>query len=248
MIMENIVTYKKEARILLVEDDYDTQVMLHKTLNRVYNNITVTKNGEEALNILRDFYLKGKSFDLVISDINMPIMDGVDLLKNVRHIDELLSFIFLTAQIDVELLLDVVKYDINNYITKPFRVDELLESIDKTLNKNFKKSFLVGKKDTLLLDNDFEWNIQEKTLYHHEEPIKLTRKEIQFIDILCNNINRVANIDDIIYYIWNEVSEFESASANLKNLISRLRIKLPNLNIENVYGLGYKLRTKNARD
>lgn len=246
--MENITTYKRNARILLVEDDTDTQVKLLKILSRVYDNIILAKNGDDALMILRDFYLRGKPFNLVVSDINMPIMDGVELLKNVRFIDELLPFIFLTAQLDVNQLLKVVKWDINDYILKPFEVNELLDSIEKTLNKNFKKSFLIGEKNSILLENDFEWNIQEKALYFAGSSLKLTKKEIQFVDVLCKNINRVVNTDDIICSIWEEITDFESATANLKNLISRLRVKIPKLNIENMYGFGYKLRMSDGRN
>jgi len=245
--MENIVNYKKNARILLVEDEYDTQVKLLKILNRIYNNIIVAKNGDDALMIIRDFYLRGKSFDLVISDINMPIMDGVDLLKNVRHIDELLPFIFLTAQLDVKQLLDVVKLDINDYILKPIDMEPLLHSIEKTLNKSYKKSFLIGEKNSILLENDYEWDIQDKVLHKDNNTIKLTKKELLLIDILCKNINRVVNSDDIINSIWDDIKDLESAVANLKNLISRLRVKIPDLNVENMYGFGYKLRMKDGR-
>jgi DNA-binding response OmpR family regulator len=245
--MENIVSYKKNARILLVEDEEVTQVKLLKILNRVYDNIVVAKNGDDALTIIRDFYLRGKAFDLVISDINMPVMDGVDLLKNVRHIDELLPFIFLTAQLDVKQLLDVVKLDINDYILKPIDVDPLLQSIEKTLNKSFKKSFLIGEKSSIMLENNFEWDIQDKILYKDNITVKLTKKELQLVDILCKNINRVVNTDDIINSIWDDIKDIESAVANLKNLISRLRVKIPDLNIENMYGFGYKLRMKDGR-
>jgi DNA-binding response OmpR family regulator len=245
--MENIVSYKKNARILLVEDEEVTQVKLLKILNRVYDNIVVAKNGDDALTIIRDFYLRGKAFDLVISDINMPVMDGVDLLKNVRHIDELLPFIFLTAQLDVKQLLDVVKLDINDYILKPIDVDPLLQSIEKTLNKSFKKSFLIGEKSSIMLENNFEWDIQDKILYKDNITVKLTKKELQLVDILCKNINRVVNTDDIINSIWDDIKDIESAVANLKNLISRLRVKIPDLNIENMYGFGYKLRIKDGR-
>lgn len=246
--MENITTYKRNVRILLVEDEQDTQIKLLKILSRVYDNIIVAKNGSDALMILRDFYLRGKPFNLVISDINMPIMDGIELLKNVRFIDELLPFIFLTAQLEVNQLLNVVKWDINDYILKPFDVSELLGSIEKTLNKNFKKSFLIGEKNSILLENSLEWNIQERALYKDGNSVKLTKKEIQFIDVLCKNINRVVNTDDIICAIWEEITDFESATANLKNLISRLRIKIPKLNIENMYGFGYKLRMSDGRN
>jgi DNA-binding response OmpR family regulator len=98
-----------------------------------------------------------------------------------------------------------------------------------------------------MLENNFEWDIQDKILYKDNITVKLTKKELQLVDILCKNINRVVNTDDIINSIWDDIKDIESAVANLKNLISRLRVKIPDLNIENMYGFGYKLRIKDGR-
>lgn len=243
--MENFKDYEKNIRILLVEDDYHTQVKLVKILNRVYNDIVVAKNGDEALTIFRAYHLQNKSFDLIISDINMPIMDGINLLENVRHIDELLPFIFVTAQVDLDTLLKVVKLDIDDYITKPIDVTNLLQSIDKTIKKSFKRKFFASEKEKVYLNNELYWDPVEKSIYIKEHQIKLTKKEIIFLDILCSRINQVVSTDDIIYTLWEDSIDIETNTANLKNLISRIRIKIPNLNIENVYGLGYKLRMQN---
>ncbi|WP_321311750.1 response regulator transcription factor [Halarcobacter sp.] len=240
--MENFKDYEKNIRILLVEDDYHTQIKLVKILNRVYDDIVVAKNGDEALTIFRAYHLQNKSFDLVISDINMPIMDGINLLENVRQIDELLPFIFVTAQLDVDTLLKVVKLDIDNYILKPIDVNTLLQSIDKTIKKSFKRRFFATDKEKLYLNKELYWDPVEKSIYKKEEQIKLTKKEIMFLDMLCSRINQVVSTDDIIYTLWEDSLEIDSSISNLKNLISRIRIKIPNLNIENVYGLGYKLR------
>lgn len=239
--MENFKDYEKNIRILLVEDDYHTQIKLVKILNRVYDDIVVAKNGDEALTIFRAYHLQNKSFDLVISDINMPIMDGINLLENVRQIDELLPFIFVTAQLDVDTLLKVVKLDIDNYILKPIDVNTLLQSIDKTIKKVLKEGFATDK-EKLYLNKELYWDPVEKSIYKKEEQIKLTKKEIMFLDMLCSRINQVVSTDDIIYTLWEDSLEIDSSISNLKNLISRIRIKIPNLNIENVYGLGYKLR------
>eukprot|EP01029_Cantina_marsupialis_P003613 TRINITY_DN13523_c0_g1_i1.p1 TRINITY_DN13523_c0_g1~~TRINITY_DN13523_c0_g1_i1.p1 ORF type:complete len:122 (-),score=18.39 TRINITY_DN13523_c0_g1_i1:72-437(-) len=117
--MENFKDYEKSIRILLVEDDHHTQLKLLKILSRYYDDVIVAKNGEEALRIFREFYIRRKPFDLVVSDINMPMMDGINLLENVRQVDELLPFIFVTAQLELETLLRVVKLDIDDYILKP---------------------------------------------------------------------------------------------------------------------------------
>lgn len=242
--MENFEDYEKNIRILLVEDDYHTQVKLVKILNRVYDDIVVAKNGDEALTIFKAYYIQNKSIDLIISDINMPIMDGINLLEHIRQIDEFLPCIFVTAQIDVDTLLKAVKLDIDNYITKPIDISNLLESIDKTIKKSFKTKAYTLEKEKLYLNDELYWDPLEKTIYIKEKQIKLTKKEMMFLDMLCGRVNQVVSTDDIIYTLWEDSIDIDSNIANLKNLISRIRIKIPNLNIENVYGLGYKLRMK----
>lgn len=243
-IMEKIEDYEKNIRILLVEDDYLTQVKLVKILNRVYDDIVVAKNGEEALTIFKAYHSQNKSFDLVVSDINMPIMNGINLLENIRQIDELLPFIFVTARLDLETLLQVVKLDIDDYILKPIEIETLLKSIEKTMRKSLKRKENLNISQKLYLSDDLYWDSVEKSIYKDEKQVKLTKKEIMFLDILCRRINQVVNTEDIVYTLWEDDIEVDSNIVNLKNLISRIRVKIPNLNIENIYGLGYKLRMK----
>ncbi len=241
--MENIKDFKKDLKILLVEDEYYTQEKLVKILNKVYSHISVANNGEEALLLYRDSYLNNKPYDLIISDIDMPKMNGIELLENIRQLDELLPFIFITAQLELDLLLKVVKLDIDDYIMKPIEIIPLLESIDRTFRKKFKKNFLTSQKECIILNSDLHWNISEKALYKEDKFIKLTKKEIQLLDLLCGDINKTVNVERIIYSLWEDSLNMEACVSSLKNLVSRIRIKIPSLNIENVYGFGYRIRS-----
>ncbi|QKF82618.1 response regulator transcription factor [Halarcobacter ebronensis] len=243
--MDNFKDYERNIKILLVEDDLHTQMKLVKILNRFYEDIVVAKNGDDALRLYRDYYLKRKPFDLVISDINMPIMNGISLLENIRQIDELLPFIFVTAQLELETLLKIVRLDIDDYILKPIDVNTLLKSIEKTIRKSFKRKFLSTAKEQIFLSSKLYWDPVEKSIYQDEKVVKLTKKEILFLDMLCTSINQVVNTDTILYELWEDSLDYDSSLSNLKNLISRIRVKIPDLKIENVYGLGYKLRMIN---
>ena len=241
--MKNITSLKKDAKILLVEDEYYTQIKLAKILEKVCDNVYYARNGDDALALFRAAYLKKEPFDLIISDINMPNMNGIDLLENVRQIDELLPFIFVTGQLELDSLLKVVKLDIDDYILKPIEIVPLMESIDRTFRKKFKKDFLVSDKDCVTLNSELYWNFEERTLYNNDVSMKLTKKEILFLEVLCSNINKVVSTETIIYSLWDDSLNMESCLANLKNLVSRIRIKIPSLNIENIYGFGYRIRS-----
>lgn len=243
--MENINNYKKNISILLVEDDYATQVKLVSILSKMYKNIIVAKNGDDALAIFRNYYLSSKRFDLIISDINMPIMDGIELLENIRQIDLYLPFIFVTAQLNLENLLKVIRLDVDDYVLKPIEIDVLKESIDKTIKKKFQMNFFSSKKQLIKLNEDLSWDFVEKAIYYKDEAIKLTKNEIVLLDLLCNNIGNILNTEVIIYTLWGDDSlSVNSNIANLKNLISRLRIKIPSLGINNIYGLGYSIKVE----
>lgn len=241
--MQKYDDYKKEIRILCIEDEIEAGLKLVKILSKYYKEIILAKNGEEALEIYRDSYLKSKPIDLVISDINMPIMDGIELLERVREFDEYLPFIYVTARLDLNVLLKLVKLDIVNYIQKPLDVDELLKTVNKIVLNKYKTHFFNSnhKEQIINISDNLNWNNDTKTLLFKGETVKLTKYEITLVEFLLNNPNKVFTVEYLMEIIWED-SLNNLNNANLKNLISRLRIKIPELNIENIYGLGYKIR------
>ncbi|MAD43038.1 MAG: hypothetical protein CL623_11705 [Arcobacter sp.] len=235
----------KNIRILLVEDDDQTLEKLHNILKKVYAEIVIAINGSDALIKFKKHYSEDKHFDLIISDLNMPKINGLELLECVRTIDEFVPFIFLTAHLEVNTLLKVVKLDIDDYLKKPINVDELITSINKTTKKKLKDASIKGV--NIYLDDNFYWDTKTKSLYLNDSPINLTRKEIDLLDILFKNINISVTTEVIIYKLWEDCSDFEIAVINLKNLLSRLRKKVPELKVKNTYGLGYQIRSKDER-
>ena len=235
----------KNIRILLVEDDDQTLEKLHNILKKVYAEIVIAINGSDALIKFKKHYSEDKHFDLIISDLNMRKINGLELLECVRTIDEFVPFIFLTAHLEVNTLLKVVKLDIDDYLKKPINVDELITSINKTTKKKLKDASI--KEVNIYLDDNFYWDTKTKSLYLNDSPINLTRKEIDLLDILFKNINISVTTEVIIYKLWEDCSDFEIAVINLKNLLSRLRKKVPELKVKNTYGLGYQIRSKDER-
>lgn len=237
----------RNIRILLVEDDIQTLEKLHKMLNKVYANVVVAENGSEALVKFKDYYSKDKYFDLIISDLNMPKINGIELLEHIRIIDEFIPFIFLTAHLELDTLLKVVKLDINDYLTKPISITELIASINKTTKKKYKEEFLKKESDIIFIKDNFYWNLKTKNLHFNNSIITLTKKEVELLNELFINLNNTVSSEIIIYKLWEDCLDFETAVINLKNLISRIRKKIPELNIKNIYGLGYQIRIENER-
>lgn len=238
--MKTFDEYKKSVNIMYIEDDVVTSNKVKSILSKFYNKIIIASNGEEALNILDNLE---SNFDvsLIISDINMPRMDGLEFLEKIRNENNHIPFIFVTARSEPDKMLKAIQLDIDNYILKPIELKNFLTTIDKSLEKSYENYVNKVNQKVLRLTDDLKWNCFDKRLFLDSEEIKLTKKELLLVDLLITNANKIFSIDDIVSELWEEEFDDKDYIANLKNIISRLRNKIPQLNIENVYGMGYKI-------
>lgn len=235
--MITLESYKKQFNILYVEDDVLFTPKIKYILEKSFKSVLIASNGEEALELF-----KINKIDLIISDINMPKMDGLTFLKKLRELHNDIPFIFLTARQEANTIIDAIQFDISNYILKPIDLKNFLSIVDKSVKKSYKKYIEIEKKYIIEIDTEFFWNQKTKTLSKNNLPIKLTKKELLLLELLLNYNNKVYSISEIACYLWDEDSEENDYVANLKNIISRLRNKIPEINIENVYGLGYMIK------
>ena len=237
--MSTIETYKKNLNILYIEDDILATARLKNILSKFFNNIIIASNGEDAFELLKT----SPKIDLIISDINMPKMDGLEFLEKLRYIDSKIPFIFVTARDEPDKMLRAIQLDIDNYILKPINLQNLLAVIDKIVEKLYKEYLLLEKNSHIELEKNLFWNRNNKTLIFDNQIIKLTKKELQFLEILMADENKIHKIEDIISVLWEDEFLGKDYISNLKNIISRLRNKVPALKIENLYGMGYKIKT-----
>lgn len=238
--MKTFDEYKKSVNIMYIEDDVVTSNKVKSILSKFYNKIIIASNGEEALNVLDNLE---SNFDvsLIISDINMPRMDGLEFLEKIRNENNHIPFIFVTARSEPDKMLKAIQLDIDNYILKPIELKNFLTTIDKSLEKSYENYVNKVNQKVLRLTDELKWNCFDKRLFLDSEEIKLTKKELLLVDLLITNANKIFSIDDIVSELWEEEFDDKDYIANLKNIISRLRNKIPQLNIENVYGMGYKI-------
>lgn len=236
--MITIENYKKNLTILYIEDDQITQHKLKNILGRYFNKIILASNGEDAFEKIKT----EPKIDLIISDINMPKMDGLEFLEELRKFDSKIPFIFVTARDEPDKMLKAIQLDIDNYILKPINLENLLTIIDKVVNKLYKEYLILERNSHIKLNENLFWNENNKTLIFNNEVVKLTKKELLFIEILTSNDNKVHTIEDIISILWEDEFLGKDYISNLKNIISRLRNKVPSLKIENLYGMGYKIK------
>lgn len=121
--------FLKELNVLYVEDDSEVRRTLKTTMEKLFKNLYVTCDGQEALNLFKDLQEQGIRVNAIVSDINMPNMNGLTLLEHVREENPLMPFIFTTAYSEVDFLLRAIKLNANDYILKPIDISELIDKI-----------------------------------------------------------------------------------------------------------------------
>ncbi len=240
--------YAKNKNILLVEDDENILKETKEFLELIFSTpIDVVRNGKEGIEKFNKFKIDNdKFYDIVITDIQMPIMDGIEFTKLVYEQNKEQLLIVLSAHNESNYLLELVNIGISHFITKPLNHDEMVHVLFTKL-KELKSNQPLDEninKDIVKINDELIWNKQTKQLQKNEKNIKLTKKEIMLLSILLKYTEKTHTIEEILNYLWSDDENIAPDINNLKNIISRLRKKLPSLDIENIYGFGYRINIK----
>lgn len=226
------------ASVLLLEDDPNLGFVLREFLEHKDFVVTLKEDGEQGLKAFNN-----KPFDICVVDIMMPKMDGFTFTKHVRKTDQATPIIFLTAKSMKEDKIEGFKVGGDDYLTKPFSMEELEARIEAVLKRTgkgkkeepAKNSFKIGK-------YKFDYPTQKLTL-NGGEAQKLTTKEADLLRLLCLNANQVLEREIALKLVWGNDSYFTGRSMDV--YITKLRKFLkddPSIEIVNVHGTGYKLR------
>jgi len=223
---------KIEYSLLFIEDEDDTRKNYVRYLQRYFENVYEARDGEEGYRIYLD-----KKPDILIIDINIPLLNGLDLLKKIRQKDHTTRAIMLTAHSEKHFLLEAVSLKLTNYLVKPITRDELKSALHQVIEEI--TQFSINSKKLLRLKDNHTWNLESKELFKEHTSVILTTKEKMILEILFNNLNQDISYDTIIVEVWDSFEKDKISS--LKTLIKNVRKKLPEDTITNVYGIGYKV-------
>jgi DNA-binding response OmpR family regulator len=222
-------------RILLAEDDSNLGLLLR--------NYLTAKNYETVLFINGSLALKAfptGSFAMCIMDIMMPEMDGITLAREIRLINPDIPIIFLTAKNQKEDIIEGFKSGADDYITKPFSMEELLYRIEAILRRT--TSPAVNRKSESYTIGGYSFDPLKQMLIFNDQTIKLTTKESELLELLCRHGNEILERNFALKTIWIDDNYFNARSMDV--YITRLRKYLkkdPSVKILNVHGRGYKL-------
>lgn len=223
-------------RILLAEDDVNLGNLLKNYLSAKNYDTNLCANGSLAL----EAFSSG-SYNLCILDIMMPEMDGLTLAREIRLTNQDIPIIFLTARNQKEDVLQGFKSGADDYITKPFSMEELLYRIEAILRRTT-GSAAINKKEETYVIGEYTFNPLKQLLMHKDAPIKLTTKESELLDLLCRQGNDILERNFALKTIWVDDNYFNARSMDV--YITRLRKYLRkdlSVKILNIHGKGYKL-------
>jgi len=221
--------------ILYAEDDKTIRDNFIILLQEMFHDVYIADNGKDTLKI----YIEKKP-DILLLDIRMPIIDGLEVAKQIRKNDEKTPIIMLTGYSDKEILLSAVNLKLEAYIMKPIDFNQFNETIKKLIDKMNQKHLIPIRKNLV-------WDNNNRILIYENNIIKLTKKEQLVIELLIENLNQFIQNDSMIYHIWENELPDNSHDNKLIQLIYRINKKLQKYLgdedkfIENSYTLGYRI-------
>ena len=228
-----------KQHFLLAEDDENLGSLLSTYLNSKGFQIKWVKNGEEAISYYRSF---NNAIDFIILDVMMPEKDGFSVAKEIRLTDKKTPILFLTAKSMKDDKLKGFEVGADDYLTKPFAMEELIARIQAIMRRTGDSS-LVKEEKLSIGSLDFDPN--KSILYSKDGEKKLTTKENALLTLLVRNINEVLDRQATLRAIWGDDNYFNGRSMDV--YIAKLRKLLsedPNIEIMNIHGIGFKLIIK----
>ena len=228
-----------KQHILLAEDDENLGSLLTTFLNSMGFQTKWVKNGEEAIAYYRSFH---NSLNFIILDVMMPEKDGFSVAKEIRLTDKKTPILFLTAKSMKDDKLKGFEVGADDYLTKPFAMEELIARIQAILRRIGDNT--LSKEDRISIGT-LQFDTNKSILYTSSGEKKLTTKENALLALLARNINEVLDRQATLRAIWGDDNYFNGRSMDV--YIAKLRKLLsedPAIEIMNIHGIGFKLIVK----
>jgi len=221
--------------LLYAEDDQESREIFAFILKEYFSNIYLATNGKEALALYHE-----KKPDILLLDISMPYLNGLDLAKIIRKDDPNTHIIMLSGHSEKEKLLSAVNLKLEAYLLKPIDIILFKDTIVNLIRQ-------IQTKESVYLRNDLIWDKTHSSLMHKGEELKLTKKERLLMQLLTHTLGMYVTHDELIIHIWHDEIPDHSHDNKLIQLIYRFNKKImqhlssPAHLIENSYTLGYRL-------
>jgi len=215
-------------KILLLEDETMLGNSIEEYLETIGHEVVSYASGAKAFEDIIQ-----KNYDLLILDINVPNLSGMELFKKLNSIENVPTTIFISANIDIDDISEAYELGASDYLKKPFHLKELALKINRIKKEQDAKSF-----QQIILSKHYSFSKEKKLLFFNNSVQSLTKKQLQILILLSSNIGIIVDFDKFRSYAWN----YEPVdNATIRAEISRFRKTLKEDFIVNVKGIGYKI-------
>ncbi len=215
-------------KILLLEDDHLLNEAIKKYIETIGHIVISYKDGDEAFEAI-----KKSSFDLLILDINVPGLNGFELLETIHELKIQTPTIFISALADIEDISKAFDLGCHDYLKKPFHLKELSIRIDKIIQSNY------IPQSHLRLSNNYSFDLDTSSLRFDNEVQIIPKRHLQIIELLTKNRSQIVTYDMFIEYVWSDV---EVDIPSIRAEINRLKKALKEDFIINIRGVGYMIK------
>lgn len=223
-------------KLLLVEDDHSLGFMLKDNLEMAGYEVRLCQDGAKGLTAFHN-----DTYQLCILDVMLPLKDGFSLAEDIRKYDKRIPIIFLTAKNQKDDRIKGFKLGGDDYITKPFSLEEFLLRVEAVLKRVYDRPTTSDQQHNFNI-GDYIFDVNNQELVRNGTATRLTNKEARLLKILAQHKNQVVERDVIMKSIWENEGYFVARSMDV--FISKLRKSLSgdkSIKISNVHGVGYRL-------
>ena len=215
-------------KILLLEDEFMLRSSIEEYLEASCHQVKGFSNGTDVLDAFKE-----ETFDLLLLDINVPKLNGLKLLQELNDLEIIVPTIFISANLDIEDISSAFDLGACDYLKKPFHLKELGIRIDRV-----KREQDIKSSSHLLLSKKYYFSKDEKLLFCNNSSQTLTKKQLQILTLLCENIGIVVDFEKFRSFVWDSEPV---DNATIRAEISRFRKSLKEDFISNIKGVGYKI-------
>lgn len=209
------------TRAMLAEDEEVAREILSFYLETIFDEVVVVKDGQEGLETYKKHLQQNIPFDLIITDIKMPRLDGLKMLEFIHNLNPKQKFIIVSAYKDEENLLKSIELQVLGYFVKPLNVDNVMHMLKKA-----KEEVLQDRKEEMRkiqINSIFAYDKKEKLLYENNTLVKLSAKESTLLEILIQNQGKIISQEALKIAIWEDEQKSDST---FRALMKRLKDKI----------------------
>jgi len=216
----------KQSNVLYLSSNDKLCKQTINILKLFLKKIIFRDNIEDAISAFDNIFIH-----LIITEIDLYESNGIEFIKKIRSINNKIPIIVITENKSIDILLEVVKLNLTDYIIKPTDVNKLITSLNVSAKKIYNSGEIIN-----IINDHLTYNYLEKSLLYDESVINLTKKESKLFELLLLHKNKIVKIEDIKKHIWIDKEVSDSA---LKTMFSRLTNKIGKDVITNSFGVGY---------